>query len=105
MPLRFVWLVPAVLAAITGTVATIVVGLQEPDFRIYQPNVPFLVFRLAMVGVAVFLASPMRWLWFPAFLLLLLGAFLASMSVGVFYVPTMIAAGWVMARRLEESIG
>jgi hypothetical protein len=54
---------------------------------------------MMMLGAAMLLAAPQRWLSWVSLLLLLGGALLAGMSVGMFYLPTLAAAGWVAARR------
>jgi hypothetical protein len=48
-------------------------------------------------------ATPFRWVWALAFLTLIGGVVLTGFSVGLFYIPTVIAAGWVMVRRFEAT--
>jgi hypothetical protein len=59
-------------------------------------------FQIMMVGAAMLVAAPQRWLWSVSLLVLLGGAYVAGMSVGMFYLPTLVAAGWVAARRQNE---
>ena len=96
MPLfRFL---PAILAAITDVGTTVFVRQHQPDYPIQ-----FVTFQIVMVGAALLMAVPQRKVWLVAFLVLLGGVLLAGMSVGMFYIPTLIAAGWVMARRNVDS--
>jgi hypothetical protein len=55
-----------------------------------------------MVGAALLIAASQRWLRLVAFLVLLFGVLLAGMSVGMFYIPTLVAAGLIMAMRLTD---
>ena len=48
-------------------------------------------------------AAPQRWVRSVSLLLLLGGAYVTGMSVGMFYLPTVLVAGFVVARRLNES--
>jgi hypothetical protein len=57
----------------------------------------------AMFGAALLFATPFRWVWALAFLTLIGGVVLTGFSVGLFYIPTVIAAGWVMVRRFEAT--
>jgi hypothetical protein len=61
-----------------------------------------LAFQVAMLGLGLLLATPFRWVWVLAFLLLIGGVILAAASVGFFYIPTVCVAGWVMTRRLNR---
>jgi hypothetical protein len=56
-----------------------------------------------MFGLALLIATPYRWLWVVSLLLLIVGVMLAGFSIGMFYIPTVVAAGWVMVRRLESA--
>ena len=89
---------PAVIAAATDVATSIFVFEHQPDYPFR-----FLIFQLAMFGLALLLAGPYRTLWFLAFALLILGVLLAVFSVGFFYIPTVVAAGWVMVRRLAAT--
>src|SRR3974390_1411255 len=91
------WLLPAVLAAITDLGTAIFVHQHQPN---YPPQ--FLTFQIVMLGAATLVAAPQRWLRSVSLLLLLGGAFVASMSVGIFYLPTVAVAGWVAAKRVTE---
>ena len=85
---------PAILAAITDVLAGVFVRQHQPDYP-----VQFVIFQVVMVGGALLLAAPQRWVWLIGFLVVLGGVLLAGMSVGFFYVPVLAVAGWVMARR------
>lgn len=91
--LRFL---PAIAAAGTDIVTTVIVLLNQPDYPFR-----FLLFQAAMFGLALLLATRYRPLWVLAFGLLMAGVFLASASVGGLYIPAVAVAGWVMVKRLE----
>jgi len=55
----------------------------------------FVVYQIVMLGAALLAAVPRMWVRVVGFVLLLAGV-LISMAVGLLYVPTAIAAGWVM---------
>ena len=57
---------------------------------------------MVMVAAALLVTAPQRWLRLVAFLVLLFCVFIAGMSVGMFYIPTLVAAGWIMAMRLSD---
>ncbi len=94
--------VPATMAAATDVFTGILVSQNQRNYP-----VRFVIYQIAMVGLCLLLASPYRrwWvaLWITAFLLLILGVWLAGFSVGLFYIPTVVAAGWVMVRRVESA--
>lgn len=96
---RFSFL-PAIIAAITDVVAAMSVRSHQPDYPFR-----FLIYQVVMIGLALLMALPVRWVWLVAFLLLIAGVLVAAASVGYLYVPTLIAAGWVMVRRLETPEG
>jgi hypothetical protein len=89
---------PVSLAVITGLVVAAVVMRQN------QPRdpAPFLIFQIFMAGAAWLVAGPQRWLRMIAVLVLFFGVLVTGMSVGLFYIPTLAAAGWVMAMRLSN---
>jgi hypothetical protein len=97
MAVRFLWFLPAVLAVITGLAAAVFVRQNQPDYP-----VQFVTFQIVMAGAALLVAAPQRWLRPLALLVLLFGVLLAGMSVGMFYIPTLVAAGWIMAMRLSD---
>jgi hypothetical protein len=97
MAVRILWFLPAVLAVITDLVAAAFVRQNQPDYP-----VQFVTFQIVMAGAALLVAAPQRWLRLVAFLVLLFGVLLAGMSVGMFYIPTLVAAGWIMAMRLSD---
>ena len=86
---------PAIIAAVTDLFACVIVIKIQPVYPIQV-----IAFQLIMFGLALSLALPYRWLWVFAFVLLTVGAWVTSFSL--LYVPTVIAAGWVMARRLDS---
>lgn len=97
MAVRTLWFLPAVLAVITDLVVAVFVRQNMPDYP-----VQFVTFQIAMAGAALLVAAPQPWLRLVAFLVLLVGVLLAGMSVGMFYIPTLVAAGWIMAMRLSD---
>jgi hypothetical protein len=90
--------IPAIVASITDVVAAVIVQAS-------QHNLPgrFLIFEVAMFGLALLLATRYRWVWGVGFVLLIGGVLPTGASVGMFYVPTVIAAGWVMVKRLDAA--
>jgi hypothetical protein len=97
MAVPILWFLPVVLAVITDLVAAVFVRQNQPDYP-----VQFVTFQIVMAGAALLVAAPQRWLRLVAFLVLLFGVLLAGMSVGMFYLPTLGAAGWIMAMRLSD---
>ena len=87
---------PAVLAAATDVATGDFVIQHQPDYPL-----PFLLFQLVMFGLALLLAGPYRFLWFLAIVLLIAGVLLGSMSVGLLYIPTVVAAAGVIVWRLS----
>jgi hypothetical protein len=73
---------------------------QQPDYP-----VRFLVFQLAMFGLAFLMAAPSNYRAVRnfAFSLLIFGVLVTSFSVGLFYIPTVAMAAWVMVRRKPDS--
>src|ERR1035441_9665826 len=97
MAVRILWFLPAVLAVIPDLVAAVFVRQHQPDYP-----VELVTFQIVMVAAALLVTAPQRWLRLVAFLVLLFGVLLAGMSVGMFYIPTLTAAGWIMAMRLGD---
>jgi hypothetical protein len=97
MAVRILWFLPAVLAVITDLVAAVFVRQHQPDYP-----VELVTFQIVMVAAALLVTAPQRWLRLVAFLVLLFGVFIAGMSVGMFYIPTLVATGWIMAMRLSD---
>jgi hypothetical protein len=91
---------PAIVAAVTDVIASAAVRTHQGDLP-----VGFLIYQAVMMGLALLLAVPVRWVWLAAFLLLMGGMILAGFTVGFLYIPTVAVAGWVMVRRLENSGG
>ena len=90
MAVRILWYLPAALAVITDLAVAVFVRQNMPDYP-----VQFVTFQIVMAGAALLVAAPRRWLRLVAFLVLLFGVLLAGMSVGMFYIPTLVAAGWI----------
>jgi hypothetical protein len=97
MAVRVLLFLPAVFAVITDLVAAVVVRQNQPDHP-----VQFLTFQIVMAGAALLAAAPERWLRLVAVLVLLFGVLWSGMSVGVFYIPTLVAAGWIVAIRPSD---
>jgi hypothetical protein len=91
--MRWVRFLPAVLAALTDCLVTFIVRANQQD---YPDGV--IVFQAVMFAAALAVAAPQHWVRFSAFLLLIAGAFITGFSVGVFYVPTVIAAAFSVSR-------
>lgn len=90
---------PAVLAAVTDIATAAMVRANQPDY----PG-RFVVFQIAMFGAALLAASSQTWLRLVAFIILLAGASITGFSVGMFYIPTVIAAGWMVVRRGSQVV-
>jgi len=88
--------IPSIIAAVTDVGVAVFV-------HSFQPDLPgrFLIFQVVMFGLALLLATRYRGLWIIAFFLLIGGVILTGFTVGMFYVPTVVAAGWVMVKRLN----
>lgn len=97
MAVRISWFFPAVLAVGTDLVTAVFVHQHQPDYP-----VQLVTFQIVMVGAAMLVAAPQRWMWPVALLVLLGGVLLTGMSVGMFYIPTLLVAGWVAARRTND---
>jgi hypothetical protein len=95
--MRRVWFLPAVLAVVTGLGTAVFVHRHQPDYP-----VQLVTFQIMMIGAAMLVAAPQRWVRPVSLLLLLGGAYVTGMSVGMFYLPTVVVAGIVVARRLNE---
>ena len=91
--MRIVRFLPAVLAAVTDVVTGAMVWANQSDY----PG-RFIVFQIVMLGAALLAAVPRTWVWLVALLILLAGFFISGASVGWFYFPTVVAAGWVRVR-------
>src|ERR1035437_8572697 len=97
MAVRILWFLPAVLAVITDLVAAVFVRQHQPDYP-----VELVTFQIVMVAAALLVTASQRWLRLVAFLVLLFGVFIAGMSVGMFYIPTLVATCCNMASRLSD---
>jgi hypothetical protein len=91
--MRIVQFLPAVFAAVTDVVTGAMVWANQPDY----PG-RFIVFQIVMLGAALLMAVPRMWVRLVGFVVLLAGFFISGASVGWFYFPTVVAAGWVMWR-------
>jgi hypothetical protein len=58
----------------------------------------FIVFQAVMFGAAMLAAVPNKLVRLTGFVLLLEGIVIAGFSVGLFCLPTLLAAVWVMTR-------
>jgi hypothetical protein len=52
-----------------------------------------------MFAAALMVVPRQRWVRVAAFALLIAGVLISSFSVGMFYVPTLIAATWSVSKR------
>lgn len=98
MATRKVWFIPAVIAVVTGLGTAVFVHRHQPDYP-----AQLVTFQIIMVGAAMLVAAPQRWVRSVSLLLVLGGAYVTGMSVGMFYLPTVLVVGFVVARRLSES--
>ena len=96
--MRSLWLLPAAVAVVTGIGTGIFVQQHQPDYPIQAA-----IFQIMMVGAALLVTVPQPWVRLLSPLLLMCGAFVAGMSIGMFYLPTVVVAGLVAARRLNEN--
>ena len=94
---RVSYLLPVVLAIITSLVVAGFVRQHQPDYPVELATL-----QVMMVAAALLVTAPQRWLQLGAFLVLLFGVLIAGMSVGMFYIPTLTAAGWIPAMRLGD---
>ncbi len=94
---RVLSLLPVVLAIISSLVVAGFVRQHQGDYP-----VELVTLQIVMVAAALLATAPQRWLRLGAFLVLLFGVLIAGMSVGMFYIPTLTAAGWNLATRLGD---
>ena len=97
MAARVLCFLPAVLAIITNLAAAAFVRQHQPDYPI-----ELVTFQIVMVAAALLVTAPQSWLRLVALLILLFGVLIAGMSVGMFYIPTLAAAGWIVAMRPRD---
>jgi hypothetical protein len=97
MAVRILCFLPVVLAIITSLVVAGFVRQHQPDY-----SVELVTLQIVMVAAALLVTAPQRWLRLVAFLVLLFGVLIAGMSIGMFYIPTLTAAGWILAMRLGD---
>lgn len=83
---------PAALAAMTDIWATGFVLTHQPFYG------RTIVFLIVMFGAALLVADSRKWVRVVGFVVLAVGVFISGMSVGMFYIPALIAAGWLMVR-------
>ena len=91
--MRIVRFLSAALAAVTDVVTGAMVWANQPDY----PG-RFIVFQIVMLGAALLAANPRMWVRLVGFVILLAGVLISGASVGMFYVPTVLAAGCVIVR-------
>jgi hypothetical protein len=91
--MRWVKFLPAMLAALTDCVVTFSVRANQQD---YPDRV--IILQVVMFAAALATALPQLRVRFAALLLLIAGVLL-GFSVGLFYVPTVIAAALSLSRR------
>lgn len=84
---------PAGLACVTDLVTGAMVRVNQPDY----PG-RFVVFQMAMLGAALLVAVPGIWVRLAALVIMLAGFFISGVSVGWFYLPTVLASVWIMVR-------
>lgn len=96
--MRKLWLLPAGLAVVTGLGTAVYIQQHEPDYPVRA-----LAFQIMMVGAAMLVAASQRWVRSASLLFLSGGAYVAGMSIGMFYLPTVVVAGLVVARRENEN--
>ena len=94
--MRLVRFIPAVLAVVTDVFAGSIVIAHQPDY----PD-RFVAYQIVMVGAALLVAIPKLWVQIVGVVFLVAGV-LISMAVGLLYVPTAIAAAWIMVGRQSE---
>ena len=90
---------PAVLAAATDIATAAMVRANQPDY----PG-RFVVFQIVMFGAALLVAVPKLSVRLVGFMLLLAGFFISGASGGWFYLPTVIAAGWMVVRSQSRGV-
>ena len=90
---------PAALAAITDVLTIVFVLGHQADY----PG-RFIVFQIVMFGAALLAAVPNKWVRSVGFVIVLAGACISGMSVGMFYLPTFFAVVWVMVRDVRPPV-
>jgi len=96
--MRLVAFLPAALAALTDFVVTLVVRAIQQDYPWQVVVLQAVMFVAALLG-----AVPQKWVVLAAFVLLSAGVLISGFSVGILYVPTVIAAAWSVSRRSARS--
>jgi len=84
-------LLPAAVAIVPSLA---VVGL----LRSQPPSGRTAAYMVSMLGAALLVAIPSRWVRIPAILVLFCGVLIGLASVGLLYTPTLFASAWVTFR-------
>jgi hypothetical protein len=92
--MRYVAFLPAAIAALTDGFVTLFVRSLPQD---YPDRV--IILQAVMFAAALMVVPRQRWVRVAAFALLIAGVLISSFSVGMFYVPTLIAATWSVSKR------
>jgi len=81
------------LAAVADGATAVLVRSHQADYPLR-----FAVFQTAMFVAALLVAVPRRWVGLVGLILLVAGVVISWASVGVFYIPAVVAAGWLTLR-------
>lgn len=84
---------PAAVALVTDVAVAAIVQANQPRF----PD-RLIAYVVIMLGAALLMAVPVRWVRVAAILVLVGGMVIGAMSVGILYAPTVMAAAWVTFR-------
>lgn len=95
--MRKTWFLPALLAVVTGLGTGAFVHQHQSDYPVQLATL-----QLMMIGAAVLVAVPEHWVRLMSIPFLFVGVLVAGMSIGLFYLPVVIAAGIVVCRRPSE---
>jgi hypothetical protein len=85
--------IPAALALVTDIFTTVLVRAHQPEYPFR-----FVVFQVVMFGAALLCIAAKMWVRLLGFCVLLAGALISGFSVGMFYYPSVFAAGWIALR-------
>ena len=89
---------PAALAAMTDVWATGFTLTHQPFYG------RTIVFLIVMFGAALLSADSRKWVRIVGFVVLAVGVLISGFSVGMFYIPALIAAGWLMVRDVPPPV-
>lgn len=90
---RYYVYLPAAVAALTDMATAWMVVTNQPDYPIRAVMLQLLMFLAALL-----IAIPNKAIRVLAILVLVIGMAFAIASIGLFYIPTIFAAGWVLVR-------